>query len=239
VTGWKSLSSGASFVLAIGSNDSLYSWGFNGTGEIGVPTGTSNNTSPVNVKLPSGVLPASVAAGHNHGFIIGSDGLVYSWGANGQGQLGINSTTGSGSNSAVTIYNVDSVGATGQLRVGTIPLAPVLIIPANHSTDLPTSLTLKWNKVPGATGYNCQVSSDPSFVAGRVVDNGESIYTTLVSYSDTSVQLISPLDSLTKYFWHVAGIDTAGAGVYADGVFTTGTGLLGVDGDPAYRQCLP
>jgi hypothetical protein len=49
--------------------------------------------------------------------------------------------------------------------------------------------------------------------------------------ADTTIQLSTPLSASTEYYWHVAGIDTAGAGPYSNMlVYKTGTGILAVTG---------
>lgn len=192
VSRWETAACGASFILAIGDNDSLYAWGFNGTGELGVATGTNNNVFPINVALPGGVLPAAVAAGHNHGFVLSNDGNVYAWGRNVEGQVGNNSTTPTAT--AIPVTEVVGVGATGYLTLGTQPAVPELVSPANNATGQAVSLTLKWRSISGATNYRCQVSNDPSFSSSLVADNS--------SLTDTSLA-VTGLSNLTTYYWRV------------------------------------
>lgn len=94
VTSWNTAAATGSSVLAVGSNDTLYAWGYGGSGEMGNGTGGAAariNIAPVKVTLPPGVVATSVAAGRNHGLATGSDGYIYGWGQDGQGQLGNNS----------------------------------------------------------------------------------------------------------------------------------------------------
>ena len=91
VTGWNDVACTGSSVLAIGNNDTLYAWGYGGSGEMGNDTTVGTNPIPVKVAMPPGVVVTSVAAGRNHGLAIGSDGNIYAWGQDGQGQLGNNS----------------------------------------------------------------------------------------------------------------------------------------------------
>jgi len=77
----------------------LYSWGYNADGQLGNGT-TTNETTPVKVSLPAGVTATAAAAGGDHSLAIGSDGKLYAWGNNSEGQLG-NGTTVSSSTPVV------------------------------------------------------------------------------------------------------------------------------------------
>jgi alpha-tubulin suppressor-like RCC1 family protein len=89
--------------LAIGSDGRLYTWGHNAYGELGDGTTTSRST-PVVVNLPLGVTPTAIAAGASHTLVIGSDGQLYAWGANGYKQLGDGTSTNSKLPLVVTVY---------------------------------------------------------------------------------------------------------------------------------------
>ena len=91
VTGWNQIACTGSSVLAIGNNDTLYAWGYGGSGEMGNGTTLGANPVAVRVSMPPGVVVTSLAAGRNHALAIGSDGNIYAWGQGGQGQLGNNS----------------------------------------------------------------------------------------------------------------------------------------------------
>ena len=73
--------------LALGSNGTLYAWGYNGYGQLGNGTKTNEDT-PVTVSFPSGVKATAIAAGENLSLALGSDGNVYAWGDGNVGALG-------------------------------------------------------------------------------------------------------------------------------------------------------
>ena len=91
-TSWQVISGGGTvggtFALAITTTGQLYAWGYNGNGQLGNLT-TTNQFSPVLVSGPAATSWVRIAAGYLHSLGITSVGRLYSWGANGQGQLGV------------------------------------------------------------------------------------------------------------------------------------------------------
>jgi alpha-tubulin suppressor-like RCC1 family protein len=82
------IAAGESHSLAVGSDGKVYAWGYNGFGQLGDGT-TDTPTVPVGVTgLPNGISVTAVSAGADHSLALGSDGKVYGWGGNDEGQLG-------------------------------------------------------------------------------------------------------------------------------------------------------
>ena len=88
------------FSLAVGSDGNAYAWGYNSDGELGDGTAVKR-TTPVMVKKPDSKtypdVPADftyvqVSAGTDHSLALGSDGYVYAWGDDTDGELGNNTT---------------------------------------------------------------------------------------------------------------------------------------------------
>ena len=88
--GWKQISSGGGHVLGIKNDGTLWAWGFNGNGELGI----GNNTDK---SVPTQVGTASdwvvVSAGQNISAGIRAGGTLWTWGAGGSYALGTGNTT--------------------------------------------------------------------------------------------------------------------------------------------------
>jgi hypothetical protein len=92
------------FVLALDDHGNVYSWGYNGQGQLGIGSTTSQ---PVPVAVTGGALAGKtitkIFAAYRTSFAIDEDGILYAWGANARGQLGDGSTTNRTSPIAVNI----------------------------------------------------------------------------------------------------------------------------------------
>ncbi|BDR54329.1 hypothetical protein KIMH_04400 [Bombiscardovia apis] len=87
---FKSMDMGYNHALAIDTNNVLYAWGANESGQLGTGN-TTGQRLPVLVNtgaLPAGEHFTQVSAGLNHTIALGSDNKVYTWGSNATGQLG-------------------------------------------------------------------------------------------------------------------------------------------------------
>ena len=83
------ISAGYTHSLAMGSDGNLYSWGNNTSGQLGRSTSTTPANQPGKVTMPAGVKQfTQISAGNGYSLALGSDGNLYSWGDNTNGQLG-------------------------------------------------------------------------------------------------------------------------------------------------------
>jgi alpha-tubulin suppressor-like RCC1 family protein len=81
------VSAGDGFAADLGADGSVWDWGANGIGELGVAPHTPVVTRPVNaIAAGSGI--TQLAAGVSHMLALKADGTVLSWGWNQSGQLG-------------------------------------------------------------------------------------------------------------------------------------------------------
>ncbi|MFH1004742.1 MAG: T9SS type A sorting domain-containing protein [Bacteroidota bacterium] len=102
LTGITVISAGLNHSLAVKNDGTVWSWGANGSGQLG--NGTTNTTgcycesTPVQVIGPGGIgfltdITAIAGGIYSHSLAVKSDGTVWTWGANGSGQLGNGTTT--------------------------------------------------------------------------------------------------------------------------------------------------
>jgi len=100
--------------LALKSDGTVWSWGWNGNGQLGDGTNSDKATLPVQVVGVggSGYLSdvSKITTGGSHSLVLKNDDTVWAWGSNGDGQLGDNTT--SSHNTPVQV--LDSAG-TGYL----------------------------------------------------------------------------------------------------------------------------
>ena len=91
-TGVTGIAAGDNFSLAL-QNGNVYAWGSNGSGQLGNGTTTESHT-PVEVSFGGSVLSGiiEVAAAQGSSYALASDGSLYLWGFDGDGELGLGTT---------------------------------------------------------------------------------------------------------------------------------------------------
>ncbi|MGI4735907.1 MAG: RCC1 domain-containing protein, partial [Janthinobacterium lividum] len=82
----RSLAMGSDFGLAVRGDGTLWAWGNNAYGQLGIATSTASTTRPVQVGTATDWV--QVAAGQYHSLGLRADGTLYAWGYNYYGQLG-------------------------------------------------------------------------------------------------------------------------------------------------------
>ena len=93
LSNWLQTSSGRMFSLAVKVDNTLWAWGNNSNGQLGNNTTTGTNLlSPIQIGTLSNWL--IVEASTISSFGIKTDGTLWSWGNDADGQLGLNTTTG-------------------------------------------------------------------------------------------------------------------------------------------------
>ena len=118
LTTWASVSTGEKQCAAVKTDGTLWSWGLNQSGNLGLGN-TINRSSPVQVGALTNWL--SIAAGGYGCAAIKTDGTIWSWGYGVFGQLGDNSTTSKSSPvqiGTLTTWSSVSSGSYHSMAIG-------------------------------------------------------------------------------------------------------------------------
>jgi hypothetical protein len=86
------------------------------------------------------------------------------------------------------------------------------ISPINGAAAVSVTPAITWGSVPGATGYDFKIATDPAFTS--VVDSKTNINTTVYSPS-------AALKANTTYYWEVRALNGTAAGDWVISAFTT------------------
>lgn len=89
-TNWTMVSAGFEFSLALQADGSIWSWGFNGNSQLGDDGLGVQQNAPVNFELTKDW--KFIEAGASYGFALKNDNRLFTWGFNGNGQLGVGNT---------------------------------------------------------------------------------------------------------------------------------------------------
>ena len=174
-TNWKQVACGGTHTTAIKTDGTLWVWGSNSLGQLGINDVTQRNT-PVTT-FAGGTNWKQVSGGANHTAAIKTDGTLWVWGSNNNGQIGNNTTTHS--STPVTTF----AGGTNWKQVSG---------GGNHTTAIKTDGTL-WiwgSNVLGQTGINDLTNrSTPvtTFTGGtnwKQVSGGSNHITAITSGTD-------------------------------------------------------
>jgi alpha-tubulin suppressor-like RCC1 family protein len=90
-TNWKQISSESTYTAAIKTDGTLWTWGSNSNGKLGINDTTQRNTAVTT--FAGGTNWKQVSCGYGCAGAIKTDGTLWTWGQNSSGQLGINNTT--------------------------------------------------------------------------------------------------------------------------------------------------
>ncbi len=107
---WIDIAAGGNVSLALSSENKLYAWGSDISGQLGLgtPNGTTYTTPQLISAAPTHFLNSCV--GGSHTLSIGKkDGNLYAWGTNTKGQLGHNNTTNSYTPQLVLSSNLNPI----------------------------------------------------------------------------------------------------------------------------------
>lgn len=193
-------------VMAFDTSGSLYAWGDNTNGQLGVGD-TVNRSSPVAVL--GGLSFKKVKLFRSSAFGITESGDLYAWGANANGQLGLGDTTprsspvavlggfkftdvffGDATNDQYSVFGVSSDGlmyswganANGTLALGDVTprSSPVIILGVNMPSITEESNSLDLT-VEGGTGYTVRIGPGICTLGENAI--GFDLYKVTLEYS--------------------------------------------------------
>jgi alpha-tubulin suppressor-like RCC1 family protein len=183
-TVWSQVSAGGGHTMAIKSDGSLWAWGFNYWGGLGTGDPPVDHPSPVPVA--SGLPWSQVSAGGVHTLGIKSDGSLWAWGRNFEGQLGagdhpINhpspvpvvsglpwARVSAGGYHTLGIKSDGSLWAFGSNRAGQLGTGDQTF---DHDIPVPVASGLPWPLVSAGSIHTLGIKSDGSLWAwGRNID---------------------------------------------------------------------
>ncbi|MGO9480245.1 MAG: hypothetical protein ACLP05_00495, partial [Candidatus Kryptoniota bacterium] len=243
VTDWTAVAAGDIHSLAIGSNDSLYAWGDNLDGQLGIGTLVSPPyNTPQKVLLP--VTCTAVAAGFTHNLALGGDGNLYAWGYNGWGQLGLGNFSSPDSvpqavllPTGVTSWTAVSAGYNHSLAIGsdgnlyawgnnfygqlgndtTDAIAhstPALVLPSPPRPFLPANNSVN-QRVDNLLFKWRSSSSATKYLFQLSASSTFSSYIANDSSLADTTTTISGLTNLTRYFWRLSAYNAGGYGAFS------------------------
>ncbi|KOC62519.1 RCC1 and BTB domain-containing protein 1 [Habropoda laboriosa] len=83
-----SISCGPSLSMAVSDNGKIYGWGCNTGGQLGIGN-THDQTYPCQIEALVGIMIEKVVCGYAHTLALSKEGVLYVWGENNFGQLGL------------------------------------------------------------------------------------------------------------------------------------------------------
>jgi alpha-tubulin suppressor-like RCC1 family protein len=233
------VAAGESFSLAIATDGSLWSWGGNYAGQLGVG-------DRVDRAVPSlvGTGYATVAAGWGHVLAVKTDGSLWAWGENASGELGLGDTVGRPSPVMVgTGYAAVAAGSSNSLGLKT---DGSLWSWGENTYGQVGNGTTTTQKVPVqiGTGFTSAMAVGASF--GAAIKTGGALWSwgdnssgqlglgTSVAHS-TPVQVGTGFTAIAAGLSHLIALKTGGT-LWAWGSATNGA--LGL-GSPLFDHSLP
>ena len=164
--GMTSIAAGDRSCLAIASNGTVWGWGDNSSGQLGQGVTITQNPTPG--QIPNFGNVVAVSSGNRHSVALKSDGSVWAWGGNSDGELG----DGTSNTASITVVRVSGLQTVN---------APA-ITPAGGKFASAVDVTITC-PTPGATIHYTTNGSEPTENDPVIANGGTLRFTT-----DTSLR---------------------------------------------------
>lgn len=227
-----SLSAGQRHALALRSDGSVWAWGTNQFGELGLGTNTIIS-APTRIASITNVI--SISAGPLHSLAVESNGTVWAWGTNNDGRLGSgNFLTASNPVAVANITNAIMVAAGGNHSLALLANGSVMAWGANYGGQLGTGNTISTNKpvlcgsftnafaVAAGTNFSLALTRDGSVWAWGTNNAGQlGLGSTTSQLSPVKITTLSNIVQITVGASHCLALGSNGV-VYAWGANAQG-----------------
>jgi alpha-tubulin suppressor-like RCC1 family protein len=161
LTGIVAISGGGNHTIALKSDGTVWTWGYNAYGQLGNGTSGIDQATPIQVKLADGRLLSkiiSISGGKDHTIAISRDRTIWAWGSNCDGQLGDGTNIDKSYPTKVLLGSKLSLTEYTEQPKTFTEYAPISLDPGQTST--PTN----WNLLDGKYIINVGVETNGSIV---------------------------------------------------------------------------
>ena len=214
------LSAGQKFGLTLRSDGSVWAWGTNQVGEVGLGT---NTLVLWPTRIASVTNAVSISAGSLHSLAAQGNGTVWAWGLNSDGRLGNgNFNTASNPVAVTRITNAVMVSAGGNHSLALLANGSVMAWGANYGGQLGTGNTISTNQpvaagnftnaiaVPPGTNFSLALCQDGSVWAWGTNNMGQfglgSTTTQLTPVKITTLSNIVQIAAGSRTVWLLTGM---------------------------------
>jgi alpha-tubulin suppressor-like RCC1 family protein len=185
LTTWSNISGGGfGHAMAIKTNGTLWSWGYNAQGHLGLGN-TTNYSSPVQIGSDTW---SSVSCGYDHTLAIKLNGTIWAWGNGGNGNLGLGnisnqslpqqigalatwSKISADGSSSMAIKTDGTMWSWGNNEYGRLGLGDT----TNQSSPVQVGALTTWSSVScgGYTGFAAAIKTDGTLWTWGWNNNGQ------------------------------------------------------------------
>ena len=222
---WSSIAA-ANHILAIKTDGTLWTWGNDGIGQLGQNAAGIHRSSPVQI----GTLNtwSKVFAWSNSSMAIKTDGTLWTWGNNAQGQLGIGDFTNRSSpvqigtrtdwlTAAVTSYSIFAANSSEGLLSAGKALNGSLLLGREINLNSPVQIGTRtdWSKVSTGLSHTMAIRADGTLWTWGLNNlgafgNNTNLNTTVPIYSPIQVGTLNNWSNVQVGFDYTHAIKTNG-----------------------------